>query len=140
MNDKKPVKGLERHIEESLFKMDRAEFSAFIAELGFNIDALAEMTTRSFAEADRRVRKQRLVTARGMVGQRVRVSAAAEIKKTFEEKKRLLGDLMNSGISIGGLTFQNRDFKELTEGDVDVILRQLDQLGVLKKFEDGNDK
>lgn len=127
---------------EPLHDMSDEELLQEAAQEGIDAKQAASDVQKAIDQALRTYQKQRLVRARQQYEQSKSglTSRSFRLPETYDEKLALLtACVARHGYLKTGFTAQHRDFRNLTESDLDDMLQQLHVLGLLTE-DDGEDQ
>lgn len=110
-------------------------------EDGIDVDGAANKTKSIFAEAVKRFKQRKLQQARAEYQARV-LSMQKRIDplpQSIQKKRDLLATVFTKNPQFQAiLTAAARDFRELSDDDVDLVLKQLQELGALDDLSSQN--
>lgn len=122
-------------LAESAIGMTDEEIFEEVRADGLSPDVEAAAIKQLFKNTAKSFRQRRLLEAQRQYEENVRAEfeQVALFPTTTEERRALLASVFSHRPEIGAalLTAQHRDFKELSDEDVESYLRQLHQLGAL---------
>lgn len=126
--------------EADLFNASKDELEAYEEITGRTLPERASRIRSLLDGALKDYRKSLLVESRRRLDAASAPSRSNIDFSKFRDKKGFLQSLLEKFPSISpALTFQNRDLEGLSEDDVEVALKQLEELGVIKEFLDKNE-
>jgi hypothetical protein len=138
MSDRlKKVDALLGIIEEStpaLEKMSESEIDKLLAAEGIDAAKASASLDAAFEKAYLTFRKSRMTKAKEFVQNtaKIAIEIASKIPTTPEKRKALLEQILNQMPQIRpALTFQNRNFQDLSDDDIKSALEAMEKLGVL---------
>ncbi len=122
-------------LSEPLISISDEEIRNQVREDGLNVKKLGDLGRKILGEALEIYKSNTLKQARNQYQVRLAAFHATKffLPTSFEEKLKLLKECLekHAFVKDAVLTTQHRDFKNLSEADLDSMLRQLHALGLL---------
>ena len=135
-NYKKELELIMSNLGDSIKGLSDEEIKAELREEGKDPDKIPDHMRNLFKSAHKKHRKRLLLAAKE---EHKRQSAKIREKKfnfsiSLEEMRKLLMDTLTKRPNLqSAFTFQNRNFKDLSDEEVELALKQLIELGEIKK-------
>lgn len=127
-------------LADSIESATDSEVIEEIKQSGQNLEVIAQDVRKVLLDSLKTFRKRRLIEAKERHKMNVLKieTGTFELPATSQERRELLFTVLNDNpyMAKGLLTAHFRDFKDLSDDDVESMLRQLQQLGALKNPND----
>lgn len=121
--------------EQEIFNSRREDLELHNIELGTTLEKSALDTRALFEKVAKKFKKERLLDLRGEIESKKEKAFPHSIIEKIKNKKELLESILNTFPEISpSLTFQNRDLNSYSDADVEIALKQLEDLGVLEEY------